>query len=131
MASHSGRSQTAFARDDNFDIQGVHTLWVPSDPNNFNPVIISNSDFRRFKLHIIRSRLTLGPRAICNRYRVDMNNDGTWEQGWTNSNEITISFFYPNPPDGRHIVYGSAKVPVSEPPGALSFYSLYILKEDN
>jgi len=94
-------AQGTFYRNDSYDFTGLHYLKAGgANPDNFNIFIESNSDFRRFKLHIIRSRLTLGPRAICNRYRVDMNNDGTWEQGWTNSNEITITFFYPNPPDG-------------------------------
>lgn len=94
-------AQSTFIRNDGYDFTDLHYLKAGgSSPDNFNIFIESNSDFRRFKLRIIKSRLTLGPRAICNRYRVDMNNDGTWEQGWTNTTDITISYYYPNPPDG-------------------------------
>lgn len=100
MASHSGRSQTAFVRDDNFDIQGVHTLWVPSDPNNFNPVIISNSDFPLLKLHFRKRDLNLfdlntGVYWIARRSKVSI--DGNTVRDWTTADEITISYNFPNP----------------------------------
>lgn len=94
-------AQSVFNRNDGYDFTGEHYLSVAgSDPDNFSISIESNSDFRLFKLHIKRDHLTLGPRAKCNQYRVDMNSDGTWEQDWTTSDEITVSYNYPNPPNG-------------------------------
>lgn len=100
ISSHSSRSQTAFVRDDVFDIQGVHTLWVPSDPNNFNPVIISNSDFPLFKLHFRKRDLNLfdlntGVYWIAVRSKVSI--DGNTVRDWTTADEITISYTFPNP----------------------------------
>lgn len=42
----------------------------------------------------------MGTVQFSNQYRVDMNNDGSWEQNWTTTNEMTISYTYPNPPNG-------------------------------
>ncbi len=94
-------AQLNFSRDDSYDFSGKHYLRAGgSDLDNFNIFIESNSDFRRFKLHIIKSRLNLGASYSANKYRVDMNNDGTWEQHWTTSNEKTVSYYYPNPTNG-------------------------------
>ncbi len=49
----------------------------------------------------------------------------------TNLSGLSVSVFPNWSPDGKHIVYGSARGPVDEPPGAISFYSLYILKNVN
>jgi hypothetical protein len=93
-------AQTDFSRNDGYDFRGEHYLSARgSDPDHFNIFIESNSDFRFFKLKIIKNRLTLGTRAYCNKYRVDMNNDGTWELDWTFS-DVTVSFYYPNPING-------------------------------
>jgi len=98
----SSFAQLDFSRDDNYDFTGKHYLQAfGTDINNFNINIESSSDFHKnFKLRIIRSRLKLG--AIYNpyQYRVDMNNDGSWEQNWTSSNDKTVSFNYPNPTNG-------------------------------
>jgi hypothetical protein len=93
-------AQTDFSRNDGYDFRGEHYLSARgSDPDHFNIFIESNSDFRFFKLKIIKNRLTLGTRAYCHKYRVDMNNDGTWELDWTFS-DVTVSFYYPNPING-------------------------------
>lgn len=94
-------AQSAFYRNDNYDFSGKHYLKAGGfDIDNFNIFIESDSDFRKFNLHIIKSRLNLGAIYDATKYRVDMNNDGTWEQGWTTSNEKTISYTYPNPVNG-------------------------------
>lgn len=94
--------QSNFSRNDNYDFTGKHYIRAfGSDLNNFSIKIESNSDFHNnFKLHVIKSRLDLAPDYFANKYQVDMNNDGTWEQGWTTSNEKTISYNYPNPGNG-------------------------------
>ncbi len=95
------RSQSNFIRNDNFDIQGVHELWVPSDPNNFNLSMISDSDFPFFKLHIIKEKLNLfdsGGPWIATRYKVVI--DGVTVQDWTTADEMIISHNFPNPPNG-------------------------------
>lgn len=95
-------AQSAFNRNDNYDFRGKHYLTAGgSSVDNFNLFISEDSsDFRKFKLHIKKSRLHLSGAWLAWQYRVDMNNDGTWEQGWTTSNEMTVSYTYPNPPNG-------------------------------
>jgi|SRR5690606_9934806 len=91
-------AQSAFNRNDNYDFRGLHYLAAGgSSVDNFNLFISEDSsDFRKFKLHIKKSHLHLSGVWLAWQYRVDMNNDGTWEQGWTTSNEITVSYTYPN-----------------------------------
>lgn len=94
-------AQSVFNRNDNYDFRGDHYLSAGgTNPDNFNLFIESESDFRLFKLHIKKDRLHLGAAWLANQYRVDMNNDGSWEQNWTSSNEITVTYTYPNPPNG-------------------------------
>ena len=50
-------AQSAFNRNDNYDFRGLHHLSAGgSNPDNFNIFIESDSDFRKFKLHIKISR---------------------------------------------------------------------------
>ncbi|MCK6613732.1 MAG: hypothetical protein L6Q47_05800 [Ignavibacteriaceae bacterium] len=94
-------AQSVFNSNDDYDFTGLHYLTAGgTNPDNFNLFIESNSDFRRFKLDIAKNRLHLGSTWFAWQYRVDMNNDGTWEQVWTTANEITVSYTYPNPPNG-------------------------------
>ena len=99
--------QGNFSRNDNYDFTGKHHVWAfGPDIDNFSIKIESNSDFHKnFKLHVKRSRLHLYERLAW-KYRIDMNNDGTWEQGWTTSDEKTITYNYPNRiKDSRHNGY--------------------------
>ena len=99
-------AQSAFNRNDNYDFRGLHHLSAGgSNPDNFNIFIESDSDFRKFKLHIKMSRLHLNISWLAINYRVDMNNDGTWELGWTSSDEATVSYNYPDPPNGINANY--------------------------
>ena len=99
---NSVSAQSAFNRNDNYDFRGKHYLVAGgSSVDNFNLFITEDSsDFRKFNLHIKKDRLHLSGAWLAWQYRVDMNNDGTWEQGWTTSNEITVSYTYPNPTNG-------------------------------
>ncbi len=98
---NSVQAQSDFTRNDNYDFRGLHHLTAGGyNPDDFNIFIESNSDFRIFKLHIKRSRLALGASWNAFKYRIDMNNDGVWEQNWTTASELTITHNYPNPPNG-------------------------------
>jgi len=99
--SISAIAQSNFYRDDSFDFRGKHYASTSgSSLDNFDLHIHSTSDFRRFNLRIIKSRLNLDASFFAFRYRVDMNNDGLWEQNWTSSDDKTISYEYPNPTNG-------------------------------
>lgn len=94
-------AQTAFYQDNNFDFRGTHVIRVSgSNLNNFKIFVHSNSDIKKFKLKIKRSDLSLSPHLLANKFRVDMNNDGVWEQNWTATSEKTIIFDYPEPTNG-------------------------------
>jgi hypothetical protein len=86
-------AQSIFNRNDNYDFAGEHYLARGgTSPTNFNLFISEDSsDFRRFKLHINKNQLNLSYWQAIN-FRVDMNNDGTWEQNWT-GNETTVSYY--------------------------------------
>jgi hypothetical protein len=95
-------SQSAFNRNDNYDFRGKHHFSLyGSTIDNLNIHIESNSDFRKFKFYA-KSRywIWLGDAYFVTRMRVDMNSDGIWEQEWTTSDEINVSYNYPNPPNG-------------------------------
>jgi len=49
----------------------------------------------------------------------------------TNPGWLSVSLFPNWSSDGKHIVYGSAKGPAAEPPGAIGRFSLYVLKNVN
>lgn len=95
-------TQIDFSRDDSYYCSGKHYLRAfGTSIDNFTINIESDSDFHnKFKLCIIKSRLKLGALWLPYKYRVDMNNDGTWEQDWTSSGDLTISYYYPNPTNG-------------------------------
>ena len=98
-------AQSYFSRNDNFDFAGEHyphAIGVSLD--NFSIYISSNSDFPKFKLHFKKNLLDIAL-SHAFEYRVDMNNDGTWEQGWTDADELTVTFTYPNPPSGLSANY--------------------------
>ncbi len=94
------KSQTNFIRDDDFDIQAIHELVAITNPNNFNLFISSDNDFPFFKLHIRKNKLNLLSNQIwiAGRYKVVI--DDSTVQDWTNANEKTISYNFPDPSNG-------------------------------
>lgn len=99
LSSSAFTQSDIFVRNDGYDFTGLHYLKVGgSNPDNFNILITSDSDFRRFKLQL-PGRFRPDPYWLVNKIRVDMNNDGTWEQDWTDQATV-VSYYYPSPPDG-------------------------------
>ncbi len=94
-------SQSEFSRNDVYDFSVKHYIRAGgTDLNNFNIFIDDSTEFTTFKLHVIKSRLNINDQYFANKYRVDMNNDGSWEQDWTTSDEKTIIYTYPLPANG-------------------------------
>lgn len=87
LSSSAFTQSDIFVRNDGYDFTGLHYLKVGgSNPDNFNILITSDSDFRRFKLQL-PGRFRPDPYWLVNKIRVDMNNDGTWEQDWTDQQQ--------------------------------------------
>jgi hypothetical protein len=100
-------AQSVFSRNDNYDFRGKHYLNLyGTSLDNVNIFIESNSDFRLFKLYA-KSRywIWLNDSYFVTEMRVDMNSDGIWEQDWTTSNEINVSYNYPNPPNNISAIH--------------------------
>jgi len=70
-----------FLVEDPFDFQQNYTIIIDKDKHSYN-VKVGNQWYN------------------ANKFRVDMNNDGIWEQDWTYANVITVSYDYPDPPNG-------------------------------
>ena len=94
-------SQTDFARDDSYDFSGTHYMKKGgNDIDNFNIIVETETEFTHFKLNVKRADLKLNSNAMVHKYRVDMDNNGTWELNWTSADNSMISFDYPEPQDG-------------------------------
>ncbi len=80
--------------------------WGAATTNDVTIVVSNPSDFcQDFKLIIDRNMFDMdimldGASIQCSQYRIDMNNDGVWEQNWTNSMTKEISFDYEEPSNG-------------------------------
>jgi len=102
MAFIGINAQSNFTRNDDFDIQGMHELRVTNENSIIHYSIFSDSEFPLFKLHIKKSNLSiyLLPIGYWIPLQYKIHIDGITIQDWTTADEITISYNFPNPPNG-------------------------------
>lgn len=97
-------------------------LWVRYNPT-YNQIVYSNYPIGSGGFTVWDdSEIGVIDRATLTKRIMDVN---------TNPGGLSVNVFPNWSSDGKHIVYGSAKGPAREPPGAKSYYSLYVLKNVN